>query len=92
MAAPSVSGCGFFSLHMLEPAKRLSVLYLVARKTTPELHKFCFLCKFYYLLFLFAFRDIRKHLKRTQLQQDSRRRAAVNEMIRQRAAEAAGAQ
>lgn len=36
--------------------------------------------------------DIRKHLKRTQLQQDSRRRAAVNEMIRQRAAEAAGAQ
>ncbi|MCO5570371.1 hypothetical protein L7F22_024091 [Adiantum nelumboides] len=36
--------------------------------------------------------DLRKHLKRTQLQQDSRRRAAVNEMIRQRAAEAAGAQ
>ncbi|KAH7281754.1 hypothetical protein KP509_36G061900 [Ceratopteris richardii] len=36
--------------------------------------------------------DIRKHLKRAQLQQDSRRRAAVNEMIRQRAAEAAGTQ
>lgn len=36
--------------------------------------------------------DLRKHLRRTQQQQESRRRAAVNEMIRQRAAEAAGAQ
>lgn len=38
----------------------------------------------------FLSRDLRKHLRRAQLQQESRRRAAVNEMIRQRAAEAAG--
>lgn len=34
--------------------------------------------------------DLREHARRLQLQQESRRRAAVNEMIRQRAAEAAG--
>ncbi|KAF6162698.1 hypothetical protein GIB67_022357 [Kingdonia uniflora] len=36
-------------------------------------------------------KDLKEHLKRLQLQADSRRRAAVMEMMRQRAAEVAGA-
>ncbi|KAJ7544850.1 hypothetical protein O6H91_09G096200 [Diphasiastrum complanatum] len=35
-------------------------------------------------------KDLKEHLRRLQQQSDSRRRAAVNEMMRQRAAEAAG--
>jgi len=34
-------------------------------------------------------RDLKEHLRRLQQQSDSRRRAAVNEMMRQRAAEVA---
>lgn len=36
------------------------------------------------------FRDLKEHLRRLQQQSDSRRRAAVMEMMRQRAAEVAG--
>ncbi|GER46930.1 histone acetyltransferase [Striga asiatica] len=35
-------------------------------------------------------RDLKDHMRRLQQQSDSRRRAAVNEMMRQRAAEVAG--
>jgi hypothetical protein len=35
------------------------------------------------------YRDLKEHLRRLQQQSDSRRRAAVNEMMRQRAAEVA---
>ena len=36
-------------------------------------------------------RDLKEHLRRLQQQSDSRRRAAVMEMMRQRAADVAGA-
>lgn len=45
-----------------------------------------------YILSLYVFvliRDLREHLRRLQQQSDSRRRAAVMEMMRQRAAEVA---
>ena len=41
-------------------------------------------------LSLFSFSDLKEHLRRLQQQSDSRRRAAVMEMMRQRAAEVAG--
>ncbi|KAL6998545.1 Histone acetyltransferase hac12 [Sarracenia purpurea var. burkii] len=63
----------------------------------------CVLCKkMWYLLQLHArackesechvprYRDLKEHLRRLQQQSDSRRRAAVMEMMRQRAAEVAG--
>ncbi|RVW59306.1 Histone acetyltransferase HAC1 [Vitis vinifera] len=63
----------------------------------------CLLCKkMWYLLQLHArackesechvprCRDLKEHLRRLQQQSDSRRRAAVMEMMRQRAAEVAG--
>jgi len=62
----------------------------------------CVLCKkMWYMLQLHArackdsecnvprCRDLKEHLRRLQQQSDSRRRAAVNEMMRQRAAEVA---
>ena len=42
------------------------------------------------ILYLYVFRDLKEHLRRLQQQSDSRRRAAVMEMMRQRAAEVAG--
>lgn len=42
------------------------------------------------LFILMIYRDLREHLRRLTQQADSRRRAAVMEMMRQRAAEVGG--
>ena len=41
-------------------------------------------------MYVYLSRDLKEHLRRLQQQSDSRRRAAVMEMMRQRAAEVAG--
>lgn len=48
--------------------------------------------RYFSLLFVHCYlsRDLKEHLRRLQQQSDTRRRAAVMEMMRQRAAEIAG--
>lgn len=91
----SVRKCGIFFNFMLELAKNLNATYHVAGLWINYLSNlFLFppsmFCWGYYIIYYFdLFRDLKEHLRRLQQQSDSRRRAAVMEMMRQRAAEVA---
>ena len=55
-----------------------------------EIHQTTLVHLNYVLMIVVNFSDLKEHLRRLQQQSDSRRRAAVMEMMRQRAAEVAG--
>ncbi|MQM16801.1 hypothetical protein Taro_049762, partial [Colocasia esculenta] len=92
------------SVHCQYPnCRRVKGLFRHGITCTTRASGGCYLCKkMWYLLQLHArackespchvprCRDLREHLRRLQQQSDSRRRAAVMEMMRQRAAEVAG--
>lgn len=76
---------------MLELAKNPSATYHVASK-------FCYFyfekkkkqfSAYLHVVYVGFLRDLKEHLRRLQQQSDTRRRAAVMEMMRQRAAEVA---
>lgn len=64
-------------------------LYLPLRLSFLAVLTFEFQLKLNLLYFYPLYRDLKEHLRRMQQQSDSRRRAAVMEMMRQRAAEVA---
>lgn len=86
-----VRKCGICFNSMLVPAKNLNAMYHVAGLWVKRcnflvtVHIFCL----YNIFLLCEIRDLKEHLRRLQQQSDSRRRAAVMEMMRQRAAEVA---